>query len=1367
MSLLYRIPLVRRAGRRTAVLAAALAVLTVIASPATADTLANNVTSGGNDTITAGGSTTITYTLTATSNDGQGGCNATGANPATMSISKPGQVTGPTSATLTGCGATPVTFGSAVPGDYPIAVTVTGGRGGTYSTTPAAFTLHVRAADTAGPVLTLPADQVVEAAGASGATVTWVATAFDAGDDAARPVACSPASGTTFPLGATTVTCSAEDSRGNRSSASFTVTVRDTQAPALTLADQSAEAVGPDGATVAFNPAPAATDAVSGARAVTCSPASGSTFPLGATQVTCAATDAAGNAATGTFTVTVRDTLAPSLTLTNRTVEATSAAGAAVTYEATAADAVTGDVPVTCDVPSGATFPLGTTTVRCAAADAAGNTAEGTFQVAVGDTMGPELTLASLSAEATGPGGAAVEFTPAPAAVDAVAGDVAVTCDAASGDTFAVGVTTVRCSAADTAGHETSGSFTVTVADRTAPALVLTDVVAEATGPDGAAVTLDPAPTAADLVDGARPVTCTPASGDAFPLGETTVTCSATDTRGNGIAGSLVVTVRDTTGPALALPAEQVTEATGPDGAMVTWLATAQDVVSGDVDVNCDPSPGTTFPLGASTVVCRARDAAGNGSEDAFTVRVLDLTPPSYPAADLTAEATGPAGAAVEFAGTATDLVDGDVPAGCDAASGDVFALGTTTVTCVPRDTSGNFQGYTFTVTVRDTTAPALALPAGLTVEATGPDGAAVDYAGLVSAEDAVSGQVEVSCDVPAGTFGLGTATVRCSAADGAGNTASGSFDVTVRDTTAPALTLDSFTVEATGPAGAAVEFAPTATDLVDGDVAVECDAGTGATFPLGVTTVACTARDGAGNAAAGSFTIDVTDHTAPTLRLQDAQAEATGPDGAPVEYAASASDVVDGDRPVACDPASGSLFPLGDTAVGCSASDLRGNSAQGQLTVRVTDTTAPVLTVAGATVEATGPDGATASYTATASDVVDGDVAVECDRASGAVFGVGTTTVTCTATDARGNSAGATLEVRVLDTTAPVVTVPGDRQVEATGADGAAVTWIASAEDIVAGALAAACAPASGDTFALGATTVTCSATDAAGNTGTASFVVSVVDTTAPAVTVADVVAEATGAAGAPVTFAATAADVVDGPVATTCDRASGSVFPLGTTVVTCGAVDAAGNAGAAAFTVVVRDTTAPGLTVPGAIAVPATSAAGAAVTYSATASDLVDAAPSVTCDVPSGAVFAPGVTTVTCLARDAAGNVGAAKSFTVSVTFAWSGVLSPLNANGTSVYKIGSTVPVKFALTGAGAAISTLPAKLYYAKVSSDTAGVELEASSTSAADAGNAFRYDPVAKQYVFNLSTKTFTQGTYRLRIDLGDGVSHTVDLTSRK
>jgi hypothetical protein len=113
----------------------------------------------------------------------------------------------------------------------------------------------------------------------------------------------------------------------------------------------------------------------------------------------------------------------------------------------------------------------------------------------------------------------------------------------------------------------------------------------------------------------------------------------------------------------------------------------------------------------------------------------------------------------------------------------------------------------------------------------------------------------------------------------------------------------------------------------------------------------------------------------------------------------------------------------------------------------------------------------------------------------------------------------------------------------------------------------------------------------------------------------------------------------------------------------------------------------------------------------------------------------------------------------------YAWSGVLQPINSDGSSIFKKGSTVPVKFKLMGADAANTTLNAKLYIAQTSSVDPVEANEADSTAAADTGNTFRYS--GGQYIFNLSTKDLTQGTWYLRIDMGDGASNIVQIKLKK
>lgn len=172
------------------------------------------------------------------------------------------------------------------------------------------FELTVTNASPSDPVVTVPADMTVEATSAAGAVVSFSATATDAEDgNVTASVQCNPASGSTFALGTTQVSCTAIDSENNIGVAHFNITVEDTTAPQIgaqgggSLPDIKVTATSKKGAVVTFSAV--ATDAVDGSVTVTCTPASGSLFPVGKTVVTCTATDANQNSSRTTFTVTV------------------------------------------------------------------------------------------------------------------------------------------------------------------------------------------------------------------------------------------------------------------------------------------------------------------------------------------------------------------------------------------------------------------------------------------------------------------------------------------------------------------------------------------------------------------------------------------------------------------------------------------------------------------------------------------------------------------------------------------------------------------------------------------------------------------------------------------------------------------------------------------------------------------------------------------------------------------------------------------------------------------------------------------------------------------------------------------------------
>jgi hypothetical protein len=178
----------------------------------------------------------------------------------------------------------------------------------------------------------------------------------------------------------------------------------------------------------------------------------------------------------------------------------------------------------------------------------------------------------------------------------------------------------------DTSDNSFSTGFTVTVDNVPAPTLSLPgNIVAEATRLGGANVQWKAS--AVDAHGNPVAVACTPKQGSFFPLGQTrTVRCTARDATGQASTGTFTVTVVDTTAPSLVLPSSLVLDATGPDGAAVSYGAAATDIASGDVAATCSPASGATLPIGDTTVACSAVDASGNRAHGTFTVHVKGVT---------------------------------------------------------------------------------------------------------------------------------------------------------------------------------------------------------------------------------------------------------------------------------------------------------------------------------------------------------------------------------------------------------------------------------------------------------------------------------------------------------------------------------------------------------------------------------------------------------------------------------------------------------------------------------------------------------------------------------------------------------------------
>ncbi|HJQ23244.1 MAG TPA: HYR domain-containing protein [Blastocatellia bacterium] len=224
----------------------------------------------------------------------------------------------------------------------------------------------------------------ISAIGQCGATVNYQPTS----DPSCGTPTCSPASGSFFPVGTTTVSCNSSTGR----SCSFIVFVADFEPPKLTCPGNLLKNTDPGKCSAVTNYSVTATDNCAGVT-VACAPPSGSTFLKGTTTVTCTATDTAPsqNISTCSFTVTVADAEPPKLTCPANVTALTpqnvcpSPACAVVNFAPPAATDNCAVQSVVCNPSPGSCMPLGTTAVTCTATDTSGNTASCSFTVTVYD----------------------------------------------------------------------------------------------------------------------------------------------------------------------------------------------------------------------------------------------------------------------------------------------------------------------------------------------------------------------------------------------------------------------------------------------------------------------------------------------------------------------------------------------------------------------------------------------------------------------------------------------------------------------------------------------------------------------------------------------------------------------------------------------------------------------------------------------------------------------------------------------------------------------------------------------------------------------------------------------------------------------
>ena len=709
---------------------------------------------------------------------------------------------------------------------------------------------------------------------------------------------------------------------------------------------------------------------------------------------------------------------------------------------------------------------------------------------------------------------------------------------------FGLGTAIIIWTAIDNNGNSTIATQEVNVVDTTSPTISpVSDIIVEAVVPYENIVDFE-SPTGYDIL-GVMSITSD--APEFFPLGETIITWTAVDVMGNASTTEQKVIVVDNTAPILQTPEDIVIEATSIDNNEIE-LGEAGATDNGEIISISNDAP-EFFTLGDTIITWTVSDSSENTASDTQLVSVVDTTSPEIsPVDDLTYEATSIDENIVSLDNPSVSDIQ-DVTITNDAP--EFFPLGETIVTWTATDVVGNTSTTEQKVIVVDTTAPNLTIPEDQIVEATSIEETLVEI-GEAESND-ITGISSITNNAPE-VFSLGSTVVTWTSIDNNGNSTTYEQTITVVDTISPSIFVPAdIVVEAADPVLNFIELGDATTYDHVGVDSVTNDKPD--SFSFGSTTVTWTAVDTSGNISTGTQIVTIVDTTMPEIIApSDVTVEATGTSNTVVEIGqATIYDIIQVESVTSDSP---DTFPLGETVITWTATDSSGNSATATQTVTVVDTTAPSVTAPDSIeVEATSVDNTVEIGNPVYDDLVE-IISVTSDSPD--TFSLGETVITWTATDSSGNSATATQAVTVVDTTAPSVTAPDSITIEASGAEGnLADIGLGSGSDTVEIISVTSDSP---DTFPLGETVITWTATDSSGNSATATQTVTVVDTTAPELIVPEnVIVDSFSLENLVEIGDADALDLVD--VSPTITNDAPETFPLGDTIITWNVADSFGN--------------------------------------------------------------------------------------------------------------------------------------------------------------------------------------------------------------
>ncbi|MEM6631782.1 MAG: HYR domain-containing protein, partial [Bacteroidota bacterium] len=708
-------------------------------------------------------------------------------------------------------------------------------------------------------------------------------------------------------VGANTVELTVTDVNGNSNSVNATVTVVDTISPTAVTQDITAylDASGNVSITTGNIDNGSADDC--GIDNLSLDISSFTCTELGANTVELTVTDVNSNSNSATASVTVMDTISPTVAVQNVTIYLDGAGSASIS---------TGDIDngssdnctidnMALDITSFSCADVGANTVVLTVSDVNGNSSMANATVTVMDTISPTVSAQNITAYLDGTGNASIT----PADVDNGSSDNCgldtMTLDISSFTCAEIGANTVELTVTDVNGNSNAAIASITVVDTVSPTVITQDITVYLDASGLAFIT------AADIDGGSSDACGIDMKGlndtnfGCGDIGANTVTLTVTDIHGNSSMAMATVTVEDSTAPTpIANDITVQLDAAGNASISTSDIEGASSDNCGVASSSLDITSFSCTDTGANTVTLTVTDVNGNVATTTATVTVEDTIAPVALAQDITVHLDSSGQVII----STTDIDNGSSDncsfnLSLDITAFDCSHIGANTVVLTATDAAGNAHSANAMVNVEDTIAPVIVITTDtlvVSLDSTGnavvefPDIDIASYdncfglpilSGPQIGANATAGTQGVGISSDVNIYGIDTAylspsTFTCAdlglneiiltVVDSVGNTSTDTTYVMIIDSVAPVITCPSDIIVDNDSAtcGAIVSYTVPNSDNCTVDTFTQvAGIASGMEFPVGITTNTFRAVDGSGNVSTCSFTVTVNDTEAPIIR--------------------------------------------------------------------------------------------------------------------------------------------------------------------------------------------------------------------------------------------------------------------------------------------------------------------------------------------------------------------------------------------------------------------------------------------------------------------------------------------------------------------